>query len=92
MVDEHAQNVVNHLLPVRDFQICRAVRRCIRDNETIVWTGVVPYNRLFGSVPVGNNPKFINSSGFASIAVNQGNIAKKNGTGGGDDSLIELKK
>jgi len=64
----------------------------IRNNDTIVWEGVVPYSKSFGSVPVGDNLLFINSSGFASITINQHNFADKYGIDHGDDWLIELKK
>jgi S-adenosylmethionine hydrolase len=64
----------------------------IRHNDDVVWDGVVPYARSFGDVPVGDNLLFINSSGVASVAVNQGNFAEKYGIGSGDDWFVEMKK
>lgn len=39
--------------------------------------GAIPYVRSFGSVEVGENLLFINSSGDLSVAINQGNFAQK---------------
>lgn len=55
-----------------------------------IWEGVVPYSRSFGSVEVGENLLFMNSSGDLSIAINQGNFAQTNGIGYGPDWLITL--
>jgi hypothetical protein len=52
----------------------------------------LPYAKSFGDVPLGENLLFVNSSGSASIAVNQGNFASKYGSGSGDNWTIEIKK
>ena len=57
-----------------------------------VWSGVMPYSRSFGSVPVGDNLLFINSDGNLSIAINQGNFAKTNAIGYGVDWKVEIKR
>ncbi len=62
----------------------------ISNDGKTVWTGSVPYSRSFGSVPVGENLLFINSSGDLSIAINQGNFADKYGISFGPDWLITL--
>jgi len=63
----------------------------IRNHDTIVWQGSLPYVRSFGEVPLGENLLFINSSGLLSIAVNQGNFAEKYSIGSGKDWTIELR-
>lgn len=64
----------------------------IRHAEEVIWEGTVPYSKSFGDVPVGDNLLFINSSGVASIAINQGNFADKFGIGYGEDWFVELSK
>lgn len=64
----------------------------IRNRGEIAWQGTVPYARSFGSVPVGDNLLFVNSSGNTSIAINQGQFASKYGIGVGDDWTIEIRK
>lgn len=64
----------------------------IKNNEEVAWEGSLPYTKSFGDVPQGDNLLFINSSGRASIAVNQGNFASKYGIGSGDSWTIEIKK
>lgn len=64
----------------------------IRHAEEVIWKGTVPYSKSFGDVPVGDNLLFINSSGVASIAINQGNFADKFGIGYGEDWFVELSK
>jgi S-adenosylmethionine hydrolase len=48
----------------------------IRQAGKVIWEETVPYVRTFGDVPVGKNLLFINSSGFVSMAINQGNFAE----------------
>ncbi|MEM6818709.1 MAG: SAM-dependent chlorinase/fluorinase [Pseudomonadota bacterium] len=43
----------------------------------MLFEGAIPYARSFGSVDVGENLLFINSSGDLSVAINQGNFAEK---------------
>ncbi len=57
-----------------------------------VWSGVMPYARSFGSVPVGENLLFINSDGNLSIAINQGNFAKTNAIGYGVDWKVTIER
>jgi len=63
----------------------------IRNHNTIVWQDRLPYVRSFGEVPLGENLLFINSSGWLSIAVNQGNFADKYAIGSGKNWTIELR-
>ncbi|MEO1596382.1 MAG: SAM-dependent chlorinase/fluorinase [Pseudomonadota bacterium] len=64
----------------------------ITNDERIVWEGAMPYVKSFGAVPVGDNLLFINSSGFLSIAINQGNFAERHGIGYGPDWRISIRK
>ncbi len=64
----------------------------IRQGEKRIWRGEVPYSRSFGSVPVGENLLFMNSSGNLSLAVNQGSFAKKYGIGAGQDWHVEIRR
>ena len=57
-----------------------------------VFDGTVPYARSFGSVPVGDNLLFVDSSGNVSLAVNQGNFAEKYGIGAGVDWRVRLQR
>ncbi|MEL6870461.1 MAG: SAM-dependent chlorinase/fluorinase [Pseudomonadota bacterium] len=64
----------------------------IRHAGKVVWAGEVPYSRSFGSVAIGENLLFINSSGDLSLAVNQGNFADKYGISAGVAWTIELQR
>lgn len=64
----------------------------ITNDERVVWEGSMPYVKSFGSVPVGDNLLFINSSGLLSVAVNQGNFADKFGIGYGPDWRVRVSK
>ncbi len=64
----------------------------ITNDERVVWEGSMPYVKSFGSVPVGDNLLFINSSGLLSVAVNQGNFADKFGIGYGPDWRVRIVK
>ena len=64
----------------------------IRNGKRVVWEGTMPYARSFGSVEVGENLLFMNSSGFLSIAINQGNFAEAHGIGYGPDWRIRIEK
>lgn len=64
----------------------------ITNDERVVWQGAIPYVKSFGSVPVGENLLFMNSSGLLSVAVNQGNFADKYGIGYGPDWRVRIVK
>lgn len=64
----------------------------IRRGEKQVWSGSVPYVRSFGSVPVGDNLLFINSSGDLAIAINQGNFAESHGIGYGVNWTVRIER
>lgn len=64
----------------------------IVNDERTVWEGSLPYVKSFGSVPVGDNLLFVNSSGLLSVAVNQGNFADKYGIGYGPDWRVRITK
>lgn len=64
----------------------------IRRGEDTVWSGSVPYVRSFGSVPVGDNLLFINSSGDLAIAINQGNFAETHGIGYGVSWTVRIER
>jgi hypothetical protein len=68
------------------------VRVVIKDGEKTVYEETVPYAHTFGDVPVGANLLFINSSGFVSMAVNQGNFAQKYSIGAGRAWIISVRK
>ncbi|MEM1260944.1 MAG: SAM-dependent chlorinase/fluorinase [Pseudomonadota bacterium] len=57
-----------------------------------VWQGTMPYARSFGSVAVGENLLFINSSGDLAVAINQGNFAKTHSIGYGPSWRVIIKK
>ena len=61
-------------------------------NNKVVWEGEMPYARSFGSVSVGENLLFMNSSGDLSVAINQGNFAETFGIGPGVDWLVVIKR
>ena len=58
----------------------------------VVWHDTVPYVRTFGDVPVGKLLLFINSSGFVSLAINQGNFANTYNIDSGRDWLLSARK
>jgi S-adenosylmethionine hydrolase len=64
----------------------------IKNGDQVVFDGTMPYARSFGSVPVGENLLFINSSGELSIAINQGSFAEKYKIGSGANWRIHIKK
>ena len=64
----------------------------IRHLDEVVWHDVLPYARSFGSVPVGANLIFMNSSGALSLAINQGNFAEQFGIEAGVDWTVEIKR
>lgn len=64
----------------------------IRNDGESVWSGEVPYARSFGSVPIGENLLFVNSSGDLSLAINQGNFADAYGIKAGVAWTIELER
>lgn len=67
-------------------------RVIIRHQEKVIWEGSLPYAKSFGSVALGENLMFINSSGNVSIAVNQDSFAKKYGIGSGNDWHIQITR
>jgi S-adenosylmethionine hydrolase len=64
----------------------------IRQSGKVVWEETVPYAHTFGDVPVGKNLMFINSSGYVSMAVNQGNFASKYNIDSGRDWTLSVRK
>ena len=64
----------------------------ISNKGQVVWKGSLPYARSFGSVTVGDNLLFMNSSGEVSIAINQGNFANTYNIGSGSDWGITIQK
>ena len=62
-----------------------------KDGEP-VWEGTMPYARSFGSVAVGDNLLFVNSSGDLAVAINQGNFAKTYGIGYGPNWRVRIEK
>ncbi len=64
----------------------------IRKGGDQVWSGSVPYVRSFGSVPVGDELLFINSSGDLAIAINQGNFAETHGIGYGVNWTVRIER
>lgn len=64
----------------------------IKHRDAVIWEGTLPYARSFGSVEVGENLMFMNSSGLVSIAINQGSFARKYGIGSGRDWHIRITR
>jgi len=64
----------------------------IKHGDKVIYEGVMPYARSFGSVAIGKNLLFMNSSGELSIAINQGSFAEKYGIGSGSEWRIHIKK
>lgn len=64
----------------------------IKDGDRTVYEETVPYAHTFGDVPVGADLLFINSSGFVSMAVNQGNFSRKYSIGSGRHWTISVRK
>ncbi len=85
-------NIDRHLFEKLNVEYGDTLMVTISQNDKPVWDGAVPYARSFGSVEVGENLLFINSSGDVSIAVNQGSFAGKYGIGSGSDWHITIRK
>ena len=64
----------------------------IRKAGKTVWEETVPYVRTFGDVPVGKNLMFINSSGYVSMAVNQGNFANTYNIDSGREWTLSIRR
>lgn len=64
----------------------------IRRGKDRVWSDSVPYVRSFGSVPVGEDLLFINSSGDLALAINQGNFAETHGIGYGVNWTVRIER
>jgi hypothetical protein len=62
----------------------------IKHKDDVIWQGTLPYAKSFGSVALGENLLFMNSSGEVSIAINQGSFARKYGIGSGSDWHIRI--
>ncbi|MEM9171688.1 MAG: SAM-dependent chlorinase/fluorinase [Pseudomonadota bacterium] len=69
-----------------------AYRVVIRNADRVVFDDTMPYSRSFGSVAMGENLLFVNSSGFVSVAINQGNFAGKYAIEAGSDWTVTLSK
>jgi len=85
-------NIDRHLFKQLSAEFGEMLKVTISQKEKTVWEGAVPYARSFGSVEVGQNLLFINSSGEVSIAINQGSFASKYGIGSGSDWHITIHK
>lgn len=64
----------------------------IRRAGKVAWEETLPYVHTFGEVPVGKNLLFINSSGYVSLAVNQGNFANTYNIGSGRDWTLSVRR
>jgi S-adenosylmethionine hydrolase len=64
----------------------------IRHAGKVVWEEDVPYAHSFGDVPVGKNLMFINSSGYVSMAINQGNFADTYNIDSGRDWTLSVRR
>ena len=62
----------------------------IRHNQTIVFSGEVPFYATFGSVEVGEPVLYLNSLNNVSLAINQGDFADTFGVRSGADWSIEI--
>ena len=63
----------------------------IRHNDKVIWQDDIAYSRSFGSVAVGENLMFMNSSGALSLAINQGNFGQKYGISSGANWTVTVK-
>lgn len=64
----------------------------IRNSGQVVWEESLPYVRTFGDVPVGKLLLFINSGGFVSMAINQGNFADTYNIDSGRNWTLSVRK
>ena len=64
----------------------------IRQASKTVWEETVPYAHTFGDVPMGKNLMFINSSGYVSMAVNQGNFANTFNIDSGREWTLSVRR
>jgi S-adenosylmethionine hydrolase len=64
----------------------------IKHKDDVIWQGTLPYAKSFGSVALGENLMFMNSSGEVSIAVNQGSFARKYSIGSGSNWHIQIRR
>jgi len=64
----------------------------LRQAAKTVFEETMPYAHTFGDVPVGKNLLFINSSGYVSMAVNQGNFADKYSIDSGRDWTLAVRR
>lgn len=64
----------------------------IMKGDKVAWQGKMPYARSFGSVPVGDNLMFVDSSGNLSVAINQGNFANTYGIGAGVEWQVRIER
>lgn len=85
-------NIDRHLFEKDKPEFGEIYNIVISNKGKVVWEGDLPYSRSFGSVPVGDNLLFMNSSGNLSVAINQGNFANVYGIGAGTDWRAKIKK
>jgi len=64
----------------------------ISHNASVVFSAEMPYARSFGSVAMGENLMFINSSGDLSLAINQGNFSETFGIGSGTGWSVKVSQ
>lgn len=64
----------------------------IRKSGAVVWQKILPFVRTFGDVPVGDELAFINSSGYLSLAINQGNFAEAHAIDSGRAWTLAVRK
>ncbi|MBI3885742.1 MAG: SAM-dependent chlorinase/fluorinase [Opitutae bacterium] len=64
----------------------------VRHSGQTVWEETVPYVKTFGEVAVGKNLLFVNSSGYVSLAINQGNFSQTYKIGSGHGWSISVRK
>ena len=64
----------------------------IRHNDSLIYSGNLPYLKAFGEVSEKNALIYMNSLMNIALALNRGNFSEKNAIGSGSDWSIELKK
>ena len=68
------------------------VRVRISQGERLVFSGRVPYFATFGGVKVGQPLLYLNSLNNVSLAINQGDFARKHNIKSGADWSIEISR
>ncbi|WP_152269204.1 SAM hydrolase/SAM-dependent halogenase family protein [Agriterribacter humi] len=64
----------------------------IRHNDSLIYSGNLPYLKAFGEVSEKNALIYMNSLMNIALALNRGNFSEKYAIGSGSDWSIELKK